>query len=93
MHKPRGLRAAAPLPSVEMIHSRQAMSSVSAETGGPAEIMAGQGAWLEQRWALGWNGDGRLTTMEHEAGIEQVTGHRLESGCRYGSGHGFRFGY
>ena len=50
--------------------------------------------WLgtDGRWrlwlgmALDRNGDGRLATMEHEAGIEQVTGHRL------GSGRGLRFG-
>ena len=39
------------------------------------------------------NGDGCLATMEHEAGIEQVTGHRVESGHGYGSGSGLRFGY
>ena len=54
---------------------------------------------LEDQWkswlgkALGCNGDGHLTAMEHKAGIEWVTGHRLESGCRYGSGHEFGFGY
>ena len=36
--------------------------------------------------------DGRLATMEHEAGIERVTGHRLGSGCGYGSGHVLGFG-
>ena len=41
---------------------------------------------------LGYNGDGRLAVTEHEAGIEQVTGHRLKSGRRYGSGHKSRFG-
>ena len=50
-----------------------------------------QRLWLGK--ALGCNGDGCLATMEHEAGIEQVTGHRLESGRRYGSGCEFGFGY
>ena len=50
-----------------------------------------QRSWLGM--ALDCNGDGRLAMTEHEAGIEQVTGHRLESGCGYGSGHGLRFGY
>ena len=36
--------------------------------------------------ALGYDGDGHLTAMEHKAGIEWVTGHRLKSGRRYGSG-------
>ena len=36
--------------------------------------------------------DGRLAMMEHEAGIEQVTGHRLGSGHGHGSGRGLRFG-
>ena len=50
-----------------------------------------------RRWWLGkaldCNGDGRLAMMEHEAGIEWITGHRLESGRGYGSGHelGFRY--
>ena len=53
----------------------------------------------EDRWeswlgkVLGCDGDGRLAVTEHEAGIEQVTGHRLESGHRYGSGHESGFGY
>ena len=47
--------------------------------------------WLGK--VLGCNGDGCLAIMEHEAGIEQVTGHRLESGHGYGSGHEFGFGY
>ena len=53
----------------------------------------------EDRWkswlgkALGCDGDGRLAAMEHEAGIEQVAGHRLGSGCGYGSGREFRLGY
>ena len=41
--------------------------------------------------ALDCNRDGRLATMEHEAGIERVTGHRLGSGHGYGSGHGLGF--
>ena len=49
-----------------------------------------QRLWLGK--ALGCNGDGRLAVMEHEAEIEQVTGHRLGSGCGYGSGHRFSFG-
>ena len=40
--------------------------------------------WLGK--VLGCNGDGCLAMMEHEAGIEWVTGHRLESGHGYGSG-------
>ena len=39
------------------------------------------------------NGDGRLAMMEHEAGIEWVTGHGLKSGHGYGSGCGLGFGY
>ena len=42
--------------------------------------------------ALDRDGDGRLATMEHEAGIEWVTGHRLGSGHGHGSGRGLRFG-
>ena len=42
---------------------------------------------------LDHNGDGHLATMEHEAGIERVTGHGLKSGHGYGSGRGLRFGY
>ena len=48
-------------------------------------------SWLGT--ALDHNRDGRLATTEHEAGIERVTGHRLESGRGYGSGCGFGFGY
>ena len=50
-------------------------------------------------WRRSWlgkvfdrNGDGRLAVMEHEAGIERVTGHRLGSGRGYGSGRGLGFG-
>ena len=50
-----------------------------------------QRLWLGT--ALDRNRDGRLATTEHEAGIEQVTGPRLESGHGYGSGHGLGFGY
>ena len=50
-----------------------------------------QRSWLGT--ALDHNGDGRLATTGHEAGIEQVTGHRLKSGHGYGSGCGLRFGY
>ena len=42
--------------------------------------------------ALDRSKDGCLATTEHEAGIEQVTGHRLGSGRGDGSGHGLRFG-
>ena len=47
-------------------------------------------SWLGT--VLDHNGDGRLAMMEHEAGIERVTGHRLGSGHGYGSGRGLRFG-
>ena len=58
----------------------------------PRLRMAGwQRLWLKK--ALDCNGDGRLATTEHKAGIEWVTGHRLESAHGYGSGHEFRFGY
>ena len=50
-----------------------------AETGRLMEL------WLGQ--ALGCNGDGCLAVTEHEAGIEQVTGRRLGSGCGCGSGY------
>ena len=49
-----------------------------------------QRSWLGT--ALDRNRDGCLATMEHEAGIEWVTGHRLGSGCGYGSGCGLVFG-
>ena len=54
---------------------------------------------MDGRWrpwlgtVLDCNRDGRLAMMEHEAGIERVTGHRLGSGHRWGSGRKFRFGY
>ena len=44
-----------------------------------------QGSWLGK--ALDCNGDGCLATMEHKAGIERVTGHRLESGHEFGFGY------
>ena len=47
---------AASLLSMEMIHSLWVMISASAETRGLMEIMAGPGAWLQWRWALGCNG-------------------------------------
>ena len=50
-----------------------------------------QKSWLGK--ALGCDGDGHLAVMEHEAGIEWVTGHRLESGHRCGSGCELGFGY
>ena len=40
--------------------------------------------WLGK--ALGYDRDGYLIAMEHEAGIEQVTGKKLESGCKSGFG-------
>ena len=49
-----------------------------------------QRLWLGM--ALDHSRDGCLATMEHEAGIEQVTGHRMGSGRGYGSGRGLRFG-
>ena len=42
---------------------------------------------------LGYDGDGHLAATEHKAGIEWVTGKRLESGHRDGSGRKSRFGY
>ena len=42
-------------------------------------------SWLGE--ALDSDRDGHLAVMEHKAGIEQVTGHRL------GSGRKFRLGY
>ena len=50
-----------------------------------------QKLWLGK--VLGCDRDGHLAATEHEAGIEWVTGHRLGSGCGYGSGCEFRFGY
>ena len=47
-------------------------------------------SWLST--ALDCDGDGHLAMMEHEAGIERVTGHRLGSGHVYGSGGGLGFG-
>ena len=52
---------------------------------------------MDGRWrswlgtALDRNGDGCLAMMEHKAGIERVTRHRLGSGCGYGSGCGLGF--
>ena len=67
------------------IHGLRMMIVVSAEMDGWRR------SWLGT--ALDHNGDGRLATMEHEAGIEWVTGHGLKSGRGYGSGHGLGFGY
>ena len=50
-----------------------------------------QKSWWDK--ALGYDGDGHLAATEHKAGIERVTGPRLESGCGYGSGRESRFGY
>ena len=50
-----------------------------------------QRTWLGK--VLGYDGDGRLIATEHDAGIEWVTGKRLESGCRHGSGRKSGFGY
>ena len=47
-------------------------------------------SWLSM--VLDRDGDGHLAMMEHEAGIERVTGHRLGSGHGYGSGRGLGFG-
>ena len=44
VYRPRRSRAAAPLPSMEMIHGLRMMSVVSAESGQSAEIMARYGA-------------------------------------------------
>ena len=85
MQKLEGSRVAIALLSMEMPTSLWVMISASAWNRGSVEIMVGQGTWLQWRW--------RLDAMEHEAGIEWVTGHRLESGCRYGSGHKSGFGY
>ena len=41
---------------------------------------------------LGCDGDGCLAAMEHEAGIERVTGQRLGSGRKWGSGHSLDLG-
>ena len=49
-----------------------------------------QRLWLGM--VLDCDGDGCLAMMEHKAGIEWVTGHRLGSGHGYGSGHGLGFG-
>ena len=43
--------------------------------------------------ALSYDGDGHLAVTGHKGGIEWVTGHRLGSGCGYGSGHEFWLGY
>ena len=50
-----------------------------------------QKSWLGK--ALGCNGDGHLAAMEHEAGIQWVTGHGLGSGRGWGSGHKSGLGY
>ena len=49
-----------------------------------------QRLWLSM--VLDRGRDGRLAMMEHEAGIERVTGHRLGSGHGHGSGRGLGFG-
>ena len=85
MRRPKGSRAATSLPFMEMMHSLWVVISASADTRGLMK------SWLGK--ALGCNGDGCLAATEHEAGIEQVTGHRLGSGHRYGSGREFGFGY
>ena len=85
MHRPRRLRAAALSPSTGMIHGLQMMIVVLAKTVGRRRL------WLGT--ALDRNGDGRLATTEHKAGIERVTGHGLKSGHGYGSGRGLGFGY
>ena len=75
---------AALLPSMGMIHGLWMMIVVLAKTDGWRR------SWLGT--ALDRNGDGHLATMEHEAGIEWVTGHGLKSGRGYGSGRGLGFG-
>ena len=58
---------AALLLPMEMMHSLWVMISVLAKTRGLMEIVAGQGAWLRWRWALGcdgtqgWNRAGNYT--------------------------------
>ena len=47
--------------------------------------------WLGK--VLGYDGDGHLIATGHEAGIEWVTGERLESGHRHESGRKSGFGY
>ena len=47
-------------------------------------------SWWDE--VLGYDRDGHLAATEHKAGIEWVTGQRLESGRRYGSGHKSGFG-
>ena len=46
--------------------------------------------WLGK--VLGCDRDEHLAVMEHEPGIEWVTGHRLGSGHGYESGREFRLG-
>ena len=70
---------------MEMIQSPWVMINISAKNGGLREL------WLG--WVRSCDGDGCLAVMEHEAGIEQVTGHRLESGHDYRSGHEFGLEY
>ena len=88
MQKLEGSRAAIVLPSTEMPPSLWVIRVMISAQLGPED-------WQKLWWGkvLGYDGDEHLAAMEHKAGIEQVTGHRLESGCRYGSGHKSRFGY
>ena len=52
-------------------------------------LWPGLEGWRKSWWgkALGYDGDGHMAVMEHEAGIEWVTGHRLESGHKSGFGY------
>ena len=52
----KGLRAAIMLLSMEMPTSLRVIISALAGTRGSAEIVVGQGAWLQWRWALGCDG-------------------------------------
>ena len=54
--RPRRSRGAAPLPSMETIHSLRMMSVISAGSGWLGEIVAKYGARSWQRWALGYDG-------------------------------------
>ena len=69
----------------EMMRSVWMVSDALAKTRGS------MGSWLGR--ALGCNRDGCLAAMEHEAGIEWISGHRLGSGCGCGSGCGLGPGY
>ena len=71
------------------------------DSGHPVTVCRNNTWPADNEWCLGQEqmagGDlswaRRLAAMEHKAGIEQVTGHRLGSGRGYGSGCEFRLGY